>query len=202
SEAGLFDIPLGGKRFTRMDNIGSKLSKIDRFLISNYYFDRWLNSYALALPREFSDHSPLLLSNLITNYRPIPIKFYNTWLSHKDFGSVLTTSWATNVDFSTQSAPMAVKFKKKPQKLKISIKSWRCDVQSSDSAATVTLCNSLEVLDLKAETIPLSPNEATAHINIIKDLTTLKRAKILDLHQKEKVRRVTNGDENSRFFMV
>ncbi|GKD04386.1 cytochrome P450 [Tanacetum coccineum] len=29
SEAGLFDIPLSGKRFTRMDNIGSKLSKID-----------------------------------------------------------------------------------------------------------------------------------------------------------------------------
>ncbi|GJW29733.1 RNA-directed DNA polymerase, eukaryota, reverse transcriptase zinc-binding domain protein [Tanacetum coccineum] len=95
---------------------------------------------------------------------------------------------------------MAVKFKKKLQQLKISIKSWRCDVKSSDLAATVTLCNSLEVLDLKAETIPLSPNKATVRINIIKDLTALEHAKILDLHQKAKVRWVTDGDENSRFF--
>ncbi|GJU16320.1 RNA-directed DNA polymerase, eukaryota [Tanacetum coccineum] len=95
---------------------------------------------------------------------------------------------------------MAVKFKKKLQQLKISIKSWRCDVQSSDSAAIVTLCNSLDVLDLKAETIPLSPNKAIACINIIKGLTALEHAKILDLHQKEKVRWVRDGDENSRFF--
>ncbi|GKB75709.1 RNA-directed DNA polymerase, eukaryota, reverse transcriptase zinc-binding domain protein [Tanacetum coccineum] len=58
----------------------------------------------------------------------------------------------------------------------------------------------LEVLDLKAETIPLSPNKATVRINIIKDLTALEHAKILDLHQKAKVRWVTDGDENSRFF--
>ncbi|GKD04387.1 putative RNA-directed DNA polymerase, eukaryota, reverse transcriptase zinc-binding domain protein [Tanacetum coccineum] len=92
------------------------------------------------------------------------------------------------MDCSTHSALMAVKFKKKLQQLKISIKSW------------ITLCNSLEALDLKAETIPLSPNEATARINIIKDLTALERLKILDLHQKAKVRWATDGDENSRFF--
>ncbi|PWA99667.1 reverse transcriptase domain, Reverse transcriptase zinc-binding domain protein [Artemisia annua] len=105
--------------------------------------------------------------------------------------------WKNHCNYS---APLAVKFKKKLQHLKISIKSWRSNVQTSDSAASVTLRNSLEVLDLKAETIPQSPNEATTHINIIKDLTALERAKLLDLQQKAKVRWVTDSDENSRFF--
>ncbi|GKB24937.1 cytochrome P450 [Tanacetum coccineum] len=60
SEADLFDIPLGGKHFISMDNIGSKLIKIDRFLVSNHYFDSWPNSYALALPSIVLKSAPRL----------------------------------------------------------------------------------------------------------------------------------------------
>ncbi|PWA51351.1 cytochrome P450 [Artemisia annua] len=59
----LCDIPMCGKRFTRMNRTGSKHSKIDCILVSQHYIDLWPNSHVLALPREFSDHSPLLLTN-------------------------------------------------------------------------------------------------------------------------------------------
>ena len=88
-DAGLCDLPLGGKRFTRMDNIGSKLSNIDRILVSKHYVDLWPNSYVTALPREFSDHTPLLLSNSTTNFGPSPFKFYNSYILHKDFTPLL-----------------------------------------------------------------------------------------------------------------
>ncbi|PWA73278.1 reverse transcriptase domain, Reverse transcriptase zinc-binding domain protein [Artemisia annua] len=50
SNAGLSDLPLGGKRFTRMNNLGSQLSKLDRILVSSHFMDRWPNSNVLALP--------------------------------------------------------------------------------------------------------------------------------------------------------
>nr|GEY90215.1 cytochrome P450 [Tanacetum cinerariifolium] len=63
SSSGLFVLPMGGMRFTRMNKSGSKLSKINRILVSKHLLDKWSNSHILALTREFSDHSPLLLIN-------------------------------------------------------------------------------------------------------------------------------------------
>lgn len=39
--SGLLDLPMGGKRFTRMNKEGTKLSKIDRILVSNHIIDKW-----------------------------------------------------------------------------------------------------------------------------------------------------------------
>lgn len=169
SNSGLCDLPLGGKRFTRMDNIGSKLSKLDRILVSKDYIDRWPNSYVLALPREFSDHSPLLLSNSFADYGPIPFKFYNTWLSDKEFGTLVDSSWASAVGHQRDS--LAVRFKTKLQFLKSKIKQWRTMAKHQQSVATVTLRNRLDCLYNKAEITPLTSSEAVERINIVKNLT-------------------------------
>ncbi|GJU10200.1 RNA-directed DNA polymerase, eukaryota [Tanacetum coccineum] len=97
TNSGLCDLPLGGKRFTRMNRSGSKLSKIDRILVSKHIVDLWPNSHILALPREFSDHSPLLLTNSCVDFGPSPFKFYNSWLLHKDFPSIFLSSWLNSV---------------------------------------------------------------------------------------------------------
>ncbi|GJT13201.1 hypothetical protein Tco_0860243 [Tanacetum coccineum] len=44
--------------------------------------DLWPYSYVTALTREFSDHTPLLLSNSITDYGPTPFKFFKSKLQH------------------------------------------------------------------------------------------------------------------------
>ncbi|GJZ85908.1 cytochrome P450 [Tanacetum coccineum] len=85
SSSGLIELPMGAKRFTRMNTLGNKLSKIDRILVSQHIVDLWPNSHTITLLREFSDHFPLLLSNLGADYGPIPFKLYNSWLQHKDF---------------------------------------------------------------------------------------------------------------------
>ncbi|GJW91868.1 RNA-directed DNA polymerase, eukaryota [Tanacetum coccineum] len=96
--SGLSDLPLGGKRFTRMDNLGSKHSKIDRFLVSNHVIQKWPNSHVLALPREFSDHSPILLRNTSLDFDPIPFKLYNSWIEHVDFPC--SRIWRVNIQQS------------------------------------------------------------------------------------------------------
>ncbi|GJZ45080.1 zinc finger BED domain-containing protein RICESLEEPER 2-like protein, partial [Tanacetum coccineum] len=101
---GLTDLPLGGKRFTRMNNHGSQLSKLDRILVSRHFMDRWPTSNVLALPHEFPDHTPLLLSLYCDDYDPIPFKMFNSWLAHEDFSNALNSCWAS----TTCSNNMAV----------------------------------------------------------------------------------------------
>ncbi|GJS73858.1 cytochrome P450 [Tanacetum coccineum] len=46
SSSGLSDLPLGGLRYTRMDKLGSKLSKLDRFLVSPHVLDKCPSAHA------------------------------------------------------------------------------------------------------------------------------------------------------------
>lgn len=64
---GLCDLPMGAKRFTRMNTPGKKLSKTNRILVSHHVMDKWPDSHTIALPRGFSDHTPLLLLNATTD---------------------------------------------------------------------------------------------------------------------------------------
>ncbi|GJV05180.1 cytochrome P450 [Tanacetum coccineum] len=77
SSSSLVDLPMGAKRFTRMNNLGNKLSKIHRVLVSQHVIDLWPGSHTVALPGEFSDHTPILLSNMTTDFRPSPFKLQN-----------------------------------------------------------------------------------------------------------------------------
>ncbi|GJX17525.1 cytochrome P450 [Tanacetum coccineum] len=75
-------IPMGGRKFTRMNKFGTKLSKIDCILVCNRFISKWPNEQLMALPRELSDHCPLVQRTHSDNYGPIPFKFFNSWLSH------------------------------------------------------------------------------------------------------------------------
>ncbi|GJR44088.1 hypothetical protein Tco_1312191 [Tanacetum coccineum] len=154
-------------------------------------------SYVTAITREFSDHTPLLLSNSITDYGPTPFKLYNSWISHIDFRPLVLRYWAPYVVHSTVHP--AVSFKSKLQHLKSSIKKWRSDIQCIESAAAVKLRGKLDDLDNKAKVGPLTPTDATARIDIVRELTSLERIKVMDLRQKAKVRWVVDGYENSHF---
>lgn len=86
---------MGAKRFTRMNNLGHKLSKIDRILVSQHVIDFWPSSHTVALPREFSDHAPILLSNMTVDFGASSFKLYNSCLSHKYFPQLVKDCWTS-----------------------------------------------------------------------------------------------------------
>ncbi|GJY77972.1 cytochrome P450 [Tanacetum coccineum] len=92
STSGLVEPPLCGMRYMRMNSLGSKLSKLDHFLVSSHLVDLWPNSHALALAREFSDHSPIILCNSTTDFGPVPFKFYNSWIGLNDLKPIVQAS--------------------------------------------------------------------------------------------------------------
>jgi hypothetical protein len=197
SSSGLSEIPMGGTLFTRMNRIGSKLAKLDRFLVSAQFLNRWPNAHVITLTKEFSDHSPLLLHVSSGDFGPIPFKFYNSWLHHSDFNSILMDCWSNSTYGSITKAET---FKKKLQHLKTVIKEWRKSVVLLENTSSASLRDTLDSIDKKAESSSLSSVDIDTRSNTVKALSDLEHLKIKDLRQKAKCRWALEGDENSRFF--
>ncbi|GJT75163.1 RNA-directed DNA polymerase, eukaryota, reverse transcriptase zinc-binding domain protein [Tanacetum coccineum] len=71
ANAGLEEVPLGGSPFTWSHKSGAKMSKLDRFLISEGLLTTYPGLSAVPLDRYLSDHRPILLREAHVNYGPI-----------------------------------------------------------------------------------------------------------------------------------
>nr|GEU38633.1 RNA-directed DNA polymerase, eukaryota [Tanacetum cinerariifolium] len=70
--AGLNEVHLGGSAFTWCHKSATKMSKLDRFLVSENLLHSCSNINAISLDRYISDHPPILLREAIFDYGPIP----------------------------------------------------------------------------------------------------------------------------------
>ncbi|GJY94379.1 RNA-directed DNA polymerase, eukaryota, reverse transcriptase zinc-binding domain protein [Tanacetum coccineum] len=99
-ETNLVEVTMGGRRYTWMNKSGTKMSKLDRFLMSNDILNEILDLKATVLEMGKSDHNPILLHVKKTNYGPYPFKFFHSWLIRPDFDSKMKEVLA---DSSTSS---------------------------------------------------------------------------------------------------
>ncbi|GJV17569.1 putative RNA-directed DNA polymerase, eukaryota [Tanacetum coccineum] len=83
--ANLTDVPLGGKRYTRISDDGKKISKLDRFLVSEEFQRVWRSIGSVALDRKLSDHCPIVLLDKGIDFRPNSFRFFDAWMEEMDF---------------------------------------------------------------------------------------------------------------------
>ncbi|GKG17191.1 RNA-directed DNA polymerase, eukaryota, partial [Tanacetum coccineum] len=81
SNSGLNDIQLEGFSFTWVHPSATKMSKLDRFLIS-----------AICLERHLSDHRPILLKEVFSDFGLTPFRFYHSWLELPGFDDLVSKS--------------------------------------------------------------------------------------------------------------
>ncbi|GJS20286.1 RNA-directed DNA polymerase, eukaryota [Tanacetum coccineum] len=147
SRTSLFDFQLGGRRFTRIDKSGYKLSKLDRFLVTQNFFNIWSDVSIKVLSRSFSDHCPLVLTVGLPNFGPKAFKFFDKWIGNPKFQSVVSNLWSSIVYSLTPD----LNLKNKIKKLRLDIKKWTSDTLHSQNQVKdnllSNLCRSL-VLDL------------------------------------------------------
>ncbi|MFS8000275.1 putative Endonuclease/exonuclease/phosphatase superfamily [Helianthus anomalus] len=80
--AGLVEYNMGGGNFTYISDNGRKLSKLDRFLVCLGFREKWPNANVVALAREVSDHRPIILSTVQSDFGHIPFRFFNSWFDY------------------------------------------------------------------------------------------------------------------------
>ncbi|XP_071689554.1 uncharacterized protein [Rutidosis leptorrhynchoides] len=87
-KAGLVDVPLVGKKYTRICDNGKKFSKLDRVLVSGSVLNIWSELSVLVLD---------MLRSKVIDYGPKPVKVFDSWLKHPDAGNVISEAWDTQV---------------------------------------------------------------------------------------------------------
>nr|GEU73526.1 RNA-directed DNA polymerase, eukaryota, reverse transcriptase zinc-binding domain protein [Tanacetum cinerariifolium] len=106
SSSGLMEVNLGGSAYTWCHKSASKMSKLDRFLVSESLMNNSPNLSAITLERYLSDHRPILLRELNVDYGPTPFRFFHHWIemealfisAQKDVDSRIDNGHATEED--------------------------------------------------------------------------------------------------------
>nr|GEV48263.1 RNA-directed DNA polymerase, eukaryota [Tanacetum cinerariifolium] len=119
--AGLVEVKLEGYSFTWSHPSAAKISKLDRFLVTNGILSLFPSITALCLDRHLSDHRPILLHEVHTDFGPIPFLFYHSWFRLDGFDDMVEHAWHF---FSHLDSNGMIRFKKKLQDLRIIIRRW------------------------------------------------------------------------------
>nr|GEX83983.1 RNA-directed DNA polymerase, eukaryota [Tanacetum cinerariifolium] len=116
---GLIDLPIGGCYYTWMNIAGAKFSKFDCFLIYEDILDALPDIRITTLDSLWSDHTPILLHVLKSDFSPSSFKLYNSWLLRDGFDEAIKSSWSS---LETNSNGCSIKSHVKLHSLKSTIK--------------------------------------------------------------------------------
>nr|GFC48227.1 RNA-directed DNA polymerase, eukaryota, reverse transcriptase zinc-binding domain protein [Tanacetum cinerariifolium] len=103
------------------------MSKLDRFLVTDGILSLFPSITALCLDWHLSDHRPILLHEVHTDFGLIPFRFYHSWFRLDGFDDMVEQAWRS---FSHSDSNGMIRFKKKLQDLKIIIRRWVKDRKS------------------------------------------------------------------------
>ncbi|GJW52227.1 RNA-directed DNA polymerase, eukaryota, reverse transcriptase zinc-binding domain protein [Tanacetum coccineum] len=198
SNGSLWEIPHGGHLFTRINRRGNKLSKLDRFLITENTTSYMRNHSALVLDCHISDHRPIVLSAATVDFGPPPFKLYNSWLLDNHLCTTISDFWVHKEAYYGSNSLVA--FKNKMKALKNIIKDWSRIRKSSLTQEKENLLSKIKEFDTAtirgSGTIPSESQRP----GWLEKLHSIELEEQLDISQKAKVRWGIEADENTKFF--
>nr|GFA30975.1 RNA-directed DNA polymerase, eukaryota, reverse transcriptase zinc-binding domain protein [Tanacetum cinerariifolium] len=173
SSSGLVEVPLGGCAFTWCHKSDSKMSKLDRFLISKGIMGFCPNITSITLDRYLFDHRPIILREIIVD----------TW---------------SNMSISDTNA--ISKFMKKLRHLKLQTRSWIMDKKESATTKKAQLKGMLKDIDILIDEKKVDQELLNKRMDVINSIHGLEKFEATEIAQKAKIKWSIEGDENSNFF--
>jgi hypothetical protein len=127
--ATVVDVPLDGYMFSLSDNEGSKMSKIDRFFVLEGLLETFPHLFGLILTRHLSDHRPLLLHEVFSDFGPKLFRIYSSWFLEDDFYGVVANAWNHVVNESNSRVRLRTRLNSSNRKLEPGLKQkWRNEI--------------------------------------------------------------------------
>ncbi|GKD21478.1 RNA-directed DNA polymerase, eukaryota [Tanacetum coccineum] len=172
---GLVDLPLGGYSYTWAHKSASKMSKLDRFLISEGLLELFPHLSGLCPDRHLSDHRSIIMFESKLDYGPFPFRMFHSWFKMEGFDKFMEDSWDS---MNVMDSNGLIRMKKKLTEVDKLL-----DRGEGDDEILIQRASLLKDLN---------------DIFSLKIYITSKEA--LELSQKAKVRWSIEGDENSKYF--
>ncbi|GMJ12055.1 hypothetical protein HRI_004874700 [Hibiscus trionum] len=95
----LVDLPLAGGSFT-WSSLRDKLSqsRLDQYLMSLECLECWPDVRQIRLPKNISDHNPIVLRCQAISGGPRPFRFFDHWLEQKDYVGIICDTCSSQRD--------------------------------------------------------------------------------------------------------
>ncbi|GJZ53952.1 RNA-directed DNA polymerase, eukaryota [Tanacetum coccineum] len=197
SSAGLEEVPLDGCKFTWCHKSGSKMSKLDRFLISEGLLNSCPNISSITLDRYLSDHRPILMRESHHDYGPSPFRFFHYWFELEGFDTFVKQTW--NDAQVTDSNAISM-FMKKMKYLKEKIRMWVKANKENSKSHKQCLQEELSKIDLLLDKGEGSSTLISKRMEILKSIQDFVKLDTMELAQKAKIKWAIEGDENSKYY--
>nr|GEU61438.1 RNA-directed DNA polymerase, eukaryota, reverse transcriptase zinc-binding domain protein [Tanacetum cinerariifolium] len=164
--AGLIEIPMGGRLFTWMNKAGTKLSKLDRLLMSEDVLVTNSDLKAISLNRLWSDHNPILLHADKTDFGPIPFKLSHSWMQMQEFDIMIEES---RNEFNNLNSGLCSSLHKRLKHLKQCIKIWCHASKKQDNTRFQIIQAKMNELDIKIESSIAFDEDRNYRLQLMKE---------------------------------
>ena len=171
-------------------------SRLDRFLFTNEWAEGHQCYKQEVEARAVSDHSPVILDTLPPKWGPIPFRFENAWLEHKQFGRDFE-KWCNE---TTVDGWEGYKWMKRLQIIKHRVKQWNTNVFGDLRLIEAGMYNRLKDLDREESSGNWTEELRVERETLKKEFHDIMVKKEISIRQKLKVQWAKEGDANSRLF--
>nr|GEW24755.1 RNA-directed DNA polymerase, eukaryota [Tanacetum cinerariifolium] len=175
----------GGYAFTWAHKSASKMSKLDRYLISEGVLDLFSHLSALCLDRHLYDHRPILLRETNYDYGHSPFRFFHSWFPMEGFNSFVETTWKS---LNIVEPNGLIQLKKKLQALKIVIKAWSKEANKRSNDRKINIQQNLSEVDKLIDQGKGNDEILIKRITLLNDLQELYNRNAMKISQKAKIR--------------
>nr|GEV46715.1 RNA-directed DNA polymerase, eukaryota [Tanacetum cinerariifolium] len=180
----LVEIQLEGFSFTWSHSSATKMSKLDRFLVSEGLVSLFPHLLGICLDRHLLDHKPILLQEVVSDYGPTPFRVFHSWFSLQGFDQMVTQTW-NDIDLDDKNG--MVHFKKKFQILKKEIRSWVHAHKLNQSSHLTELRSKLSDIDKVLDQGGVTDDILLSRLDLMKQLQDIKSSDGRDYLQKAKI---------------
>ncbi|XP_026377979.1 uncharacterized protein LOC113272344 [Papaver somniferum] len=195
----LFESESLGCKYTwsnKQSGVHRIISRLDRAVINEFWLNRFENWRCKALPREVSDHSPII-GFLFVNTRPrrAPFRVQKMWFGHPDFMPMVENSWKELIVGSP-----AFIYPQNLKRLKRAMKLWNQEVFGNVNVrlkqAQLRLENSMRLSDED----PSDVDKLNLMRSVVVEVNDIRTQQVIMLKKKSRNQWLVEAASNFSFF--